>query len=70
MASSSDANTDTNAGNTGDDAASKEGDGLSGGAVAGIVVGSTVVAGAGGFSVFWFVIKKRSWKDLLKVFKK
>jgi hypothetical protein len=32
-----------------------EKDGLSGGAIAGIIVGSTAVAGVGGFSLFWFV---------------
>ena len=37
---------------------------LSGGAIAGIVTGSTVVAGASGFSLFWFVIKKKKWSDL------
>ena len=44
--------------------------GLSNGAVAGIVVGSTAVAGAGGFSVFWFVIKKKRFSDLLNVIRK
>ena len=47
-----------------------EDEGLSGGAIAAIVVGSTVVAGAGGFAVFWFVIKKKSFADLIAVFKK
>ena len=47
-----------------------ENDGLSGGAIAGIATGSTVAAGAGGFSLFWFVIKKKRFSDLLKVFKK
>lgn len=41
---------------------------LSGGAVAGIVGGSVVVAGAGGFSVFWFFVKKKSFTDLIGVF--
>ncbi|MBR2926789.1 MAG: hypothetical protein IKC31_04355 [Clostridia bacterium] len=45
-------------------------DGLSGGAVAGIVTGATVVAGTGGFSLFWFVIKKKKWSDLIRIFKK
>ena len=45
-------------------------EGLSGGAIAGIAVGSTAVVSIGGFSLFWFVIKKKSWADLLKVFKK
>ena len=40
------------------------GKGLSGGAIAGIVIGSVVVAGLGGFAIFWFVIKKKSFKDL------
>ena len=43
---------------------------LSGGAIAGIVAGSTVTAGVGGFSLFWFVIKKRKWSDLVTIFKK
>ncbi len=43
---------------------------LSGGAIAGIAVGSTAVVGIGGFSLIWFVIKKKSWADLLAVFKK
>ena len=44
--------------------------GLSGGAIAGIVIGSVVVAGLGGFAVFWFVIKKKTFADLIAVFKK
>ncbi len=44
-------------------------DGLSGGAIAGIAVGSTAVAGLGGFSVFWFAIKKKSFADLLSAIK-
>ena len=47
-----------------------ENKGLSGGAIAGIVVGSVVVAGVGGFSIFWFVIKKKSFADLIAIFKK
>ena len=38
--------------------------GLSGGAIAGIVVGSTVVAAGGGFAVYWFVIKKQTAAQL------
>ena len=44
--------------------------GLSGGAVAGIVIGSVAVAGVGGFSVFWLVIKKKKLTDLIAIFKK
>ena len=44
--------------------------GLSGGAIAGIVVGSVVVLGGGGFAIFWFAIKKKSFADLVAVFKK
>ncbi len=43
--------------------------GLSGGAIAGIVIGSVAVAGLGGFSVFWFVIKKKSFADLIAAIK-
>ena len=44
--------------------------GLSGGAIAGIAVGSVAVVGLGGFSLFWFVIKKKSFADLIAIFKK
>ncbi len=44
--------------------------GISGGAIAGIVIGSVAVLGLGGFSIFWFVIKKKSFADLIAVFKK
>ena len=44
--------------------------GLSGGAIAVIVVGSVVVVGLGGFSLFWFVIKKKKFADLIALFKK
>ena len=43
--------------------------GLSGGQIAGIVIGSVAVAGLGGFSVFWFVIKKKSFADLIAAIK-
>ncbi|MBQ8717058.1 MAG: hypothetical protein IJY43_04335, partial [Clostridia bacterium] len=33
--------------------------GLSGGAIAGIVIGAVVVLGGGGFALFWFVIRKK-----------
>ena len=38
--------------------------GLSGGAIAGIVVGSTVVVGTGGFAVWWFAIQKHTFAEL------
>ena len=47
--------------------------GLSGGAIAGIAVGATAGAvglGAGGFAIFWFVVKKKSLAELLAIFKK
>ena len=40
-------------------------DGLSGGAIAGIVIGSVAVAGIGGFAIFWFVVKKKTFADLI-----
>lgn len=43
--------------------------GLSGGAIAGIVIASVIVAGAGGFSVFWFAIRKRSFAELIAAIK-
>ena len=43
--------------------------GLGACAIVGIVVGSVTVVGIGGFALFWFVIKKKSWADLLKIFK-
>ena len=45
-------------------------DGLSGGAVEGIVTGSAAAVGLGGFLLFWFVIKKKKWSDLIGIFKK
>ena len=44
--------------------------GLSGGAIAGIAVGSVAIVGIGGFSVFWFVIKKKKLADLVALFQK
>lgn len=46
-----------------------ETDGISSTAVSGIVTGSAVVAGMGGFSLFWFVIEKKSLIELLAFFK-
>ena len=45
-------------------------DGLSTGAIIGIVVGGVAVAGLGGFALVWFVIKKKSFADLIAIFKK
>lgn len=44
-------------------------DGLSGGAIAGIVIGSVAVAGIGGFAIFWFAVKKKSFADLIAAIK-
>ena len=44
-------------------------DGLSGGAIAGIVTGSVAVAGLGGFTIFWFAVKKKTFADLIASFK-
>ena len=45
-------------------------DGLGTGAIVGIVIGSGAVVGVGGFALLWFVIKKKSFADLVAVFKK
>ena len=58
-----------NAENPGGDKAPEK-TGLSGGAIAGIAVGSVAVVGLGGFSLFWFVIKKKKFADLIALFKK
>ena len=42
-----------------------ENDGLSGGAIAGIVIGSVAVVGVGGLAIFWFVIKKKTFAELV-----
>ncbi len=47
-----------------------ENEGLSGGEIAGIVVGSSAVVGILVFAIIWFVVKKKSFKDLLSLFKK
>ncbi len=44
--------------------------GLGAGAIVCIVVGSVAVVGIGGFALLWFVIKKKSFADLIAVFKK
>ncbi len=51
--------------NSGDDK-----DGLGAGAIVGIVAGSVVAVGIGGFAIFWFVIKKKTWAEFLAIFKK
>ena len=63
-------NTETpdNPNNTPDDP-NKDKDGLGAGAIVGIVIGSVAVVGVGGFALLWFVIKKKTWVDLLAVFK-
>lgn len=45
-------------------------DGLSGGAIAGIVIGSVAVAGIGGFAIFWFAVKKKTFANLGVALKK
>ena len=44
-------------------------DGLSGGQIAGIVIGSVAVAGIGGFAIFWFAVKKKTFADLIAAIK-
>lgn len=44
--------------------------GLSGGAIAGIAAGSAAVAGIGGFAIFWFAVKKKTFADLGVALKK
>ena len=43
--------------------------GLSGGAIAGIVIGSAAVALFGGFAIFWFAVKKKTFADLTAAIK-
>ena len=45
-------------------------DGLSGGAIAGIVIGSVLLAGIGGFAIYWFAVKKKTFADLGVALKK
>ena len=39
-------------------------DGLSGGQIAGIVIGTLLLVGIGGFAIFWFAVKKKTFADL------
>ena len=43
--------------------------GLSGGAIAGIVIGSVLLVGIGGFAIFWFAVKKKTFADLIAAIK-
>lgn len=45
-------------------------DGLSSGQIAGIVIGSVLLAGIGGFAIYWFAISKKTFADLGAAFKK
>lgn len=45
-------------------------EGMPGWAITLIVIGSVLVVGGGGFAIFWFVIKKKKFSDLVAVFKK
>ena len=45
-------------------------DGLSGGQIAGIVIGSVLLAGIGGLAIFWFAVKKKTFADLGVALKK
>ena len=44
--------------------------GLSAGAIVGIILAVVVVGGVGGFAIFWFVVKKKTWADFVALFKK
>lgn len=46
-----------------------ENKGLSGGAIAGIVIACVAAAGIGGFAIVWFAIKKKTFADLISVLK-
>lgn len=45
-------------------------EGLSGGAIAGITIGTLAFAGIGGFAIFWFAVRKKSFADLGVALKK
>ena len=44
-------------------------DGLSGGQIAGIVIGSIAGVGIVGFAIFWFVVKKKTFAELISAIK-
>ena len=44
--------------------------GLSGGQITGIVIGTLLLAGIGGFAIFWFAVKKKTFADLGVALKK
>ena len=52
----------------GETAPAPEGAGLSGGAIAGIVFGALAIV-SGGFAIFWFVIRKKTFADLIAAIK-
>ena len=60
---------DSDSGESDGEVIEPEKDGLSGGAIAGIVIGSVAVAGIGGFAIFWFAVKKKSFADLTAAIK-
>ena len=64
-----DSDTPDNPNNTHDDPTDDK-DGFGAGAIIGIVCGSVAVGGTGGFALFWFAIKKKSFADLIAIFKK
>ena len=44
--------------------------GIGTGTIVLIMIGSVLVVGVGGFALFWFAVKKKSFADLTAVFKK
>lgn len=44
--------------------------GLSGGAIAGIVIGSVALAAIAGFAIYWFIIKKKHFSDIARLLKR
>ena len=60
---------ETDGPNTPDDPSEGE-DGPGAGATVAIVIGSVLVVGVGGFAIFWFVIKKKSFAELIAVFRR